>query len=413
MTKSQINKLGKRLKKKIQQDLKQEEKELIALQEYRTSFKEDIAPVFNLVSKLSKDERSDSIVSFRIKRIESILSKIKREPTMALSNMGDIAGCRIILYAESALKNLVATIHKEFTVKHINDYTLKAKEDGYQGYHIYVESPLNPGKTIEIQLRTIQTHRWASLVEIIDILYDLKLKEGAKHPRFQEFIKLLSYEKKELTINQKRRIIDIDDKLKVYQKLLEVFINNNIAIRETWLEISQKIDDKYFIFEVDQHNKSSIVSIGDYHTAEAQYFNMFRTNNTSNFVLTHISKPNFNRVCVAYASYMMTKHDYLKDWNRFAIDILQHDSKHGKRSKFKLYDNIISRNLEDQMALLVSESDELTKRMDNLGTESTHDGLSEWLQEIDDSYSETEKMAKQIQKLRPQRKSFFSWLMEN
>jgi ppGpp synthetase/RelA/SpoT-type nucleotidyltranferase len=64
----------------------------------------------------------------------------------------------------------------EFNVKYVNNYLVNAKEDGYRGYHLYVESPIDRDKLIEIQLRTVTAHKWASLVEIIDILYNLKLK---------------------------------------------------------------------------------------------------------------------------------------------------------------------------------------------------------------------------------------------
>jgi hypothetical protein len=38
-----------------------------------------------------------------------------------------------------------------------------------------------------------------------------------------------------------------------------------------------------------------------------------------NFVLTHAEKPNFKRICIAYASYMLVNHDYLEDWNEFTF----------------------------------------------------------------------------------------------
>ncbi len=79
-TKSQINKLGKSLRLTIKEGSKIDTHDLEKLQEYRTSFKEDISPVFENVAKISKRIRKDCVISLRIKRIESILSKIKREP---------------------------------------------------------------------------------------------------------------------------------------------------------------------------------------------------------------------------------------------------------------------------------------------------------------------------------------------
>ncbi len=230
MTKSQVNKLGKEIRRKLRENISLPEDELLNLQAYRTSFKDDLAPVFHEISNLSRNERKDSIVSFRIKRIESILSKIKREPTMSLGNMGDIAGCRVILYSENALENLVASIKKKYAVKNFNDYTVTPKEDGYTGYHLYIESPINQDKLLEIQLRTMTTHKWASLVEIIDVILNLKLKEGQKNEQLQKFLKLLSVKKELLTLDQKKEIIDIDSKFSIYKLLNEVFLKNYISI---------------------------------------------------------------------------------------------------------------------------------------------------------------------------------------
>ena len=69
---------------------------MLLLQEYSDiHLKMTLLLFLEFISELSRKERKDSIISFRIKRIESIISKIGREPTMALGNMGDIAGCRI------------------------------------------------------------------------------------------------------------------------------------------------------------------------------------------------------------------------------------------------------------------------------------------------------------------------------
>lgn len=122
MTKSQINKLGREIRNKLKANESLSENDLLNLQTYRTSFKDDLSRIFYEISILSRNERKDGIVSFRIKRIESILSKIKREPTMALGNMGDIAGCRIILYSDTALHNLAKSINHKYIVKNFNDY---------------------------------------------------------------------------------------------------------------------------------------------------------------------------------------------------------------------------------------------------------------------------------------------------
>lgn len=204
LTKTQINKLGKSIRENIKNEDTIPVEDLEKLQEYRTSYKSDLSSVFGKIAEITKDNRKDNIISFRIKRIESILSKIKRQPTMSLGNMGDIAGCRILVHNENSISNLIEQIDKNFTITSFKNYLETPKEDGYRGYHLYIESPINKNKLIEIQIRTIKCHTWASMVEIIDILYNLKIKEGEHHPDFERFLILLS-RIEELTFDEKKR----------------------------------------------------------------------------------------------------------------------------------------------------------------------------------------------------------------
>ena len=407
ISKSQINKLGKKIRHSLRNNEDIKECDLLLLQEYRTSFKDDIATVFRFISELSGKERKDSIVSFRIKRIESIISKIGREPTMALGNMGDIAGCRIIVYTKSTCDNLIDSIKNSFDVKNINDYTIERKNDGYTGYHIYIASPINPNKTVEIQIRIISTHRWASFVEIIDIIYNLKLKEGEIHPDFQKFIYLLSYNKDELTIQQKKEIIDIDARHKVYSRLNEVFIKNQISIRKSWLELSQNIEKDYYIIEIDSTKKSQISSFNDYHTAEEVYFEMFKTNKDSNFVLTHIEKPNFKRICIAYASYMMVKHNYQNDWNNYAMDVMDYEGKEGTFRNFDIYKDYVQRNINEQIKLVANEVTELNKCIITNANGNNSFGIEEWVSELKSKYEELKGDLEDLKNKRPFRKKKF------
>lgn len=402
MSKSQINKLGKEIRHKLRSKEDLSEEDYLKLQEYRTSFKDDLASVFNEISTLSRNERRDSIVSFRIKRIESILSKIKREPTMALGNMGDIAGCRVILYSDHALHKLAEIIDQKYKVKNYNDYTKKPKDDGYRGYHIYIESPKNSDKLLEIQLRTITTHKWASLVEIIDVILDLKLKEGEKNEALRKFLFLLSLDKNDLTTEQKKEIIDIDSQHNIYKLLNEVFLKNNILFRKKWIPLSNNPGNFYFIIEVDSSKKSNIISITEYKEAEAKYFEMFLTNKESNFVLTYIENPNYKKICIAYSSYTLIKHDYLEDWSSLAKDIIK-DSKSDKSKNPAIYSDLIKRNLKDQLELIDSEIKEINNHLANSDTDASN-GIDEWIEELRERSVTVNRFYNEVSKMKIPRK---------
>lgn len=393
MTKSQVNKLGKLIRRELRESVNPSENLLDNLQLYRTSFKDDLSEVFEKISDIAKSVRKDSIISFRIKRIESILSKIRRQPTMALGNMGDIAGCRILVYHSSSLQKVIELLHQSFNVKDVNDYLKEVKEDGYRGYHMYIESPINKDKLIEIQVRTVESHKWASMVEIIDMIYDTKIKEGQEHPDFQKFLLLLS-DKSNLDISRKEEMIGIDNKYSIHSKLNEVFIKNHIKIRKDWLNISPN-QNPYFIIEVDSNKTSNISSYSNYETAEKVYFEKFKENNESNFVLTHIEKPNFKRLCVAYASYVLIKHDYMNDWSKFTSDIIEFFIEKEDYDKIKFYRNYIQNNLKLQIDLLGNEF----KEMEDYRSQNSLDysGYEEWFDELKDRLSEIKKIVTERQ----------------
>ncbi len=393
MTKSQVNKLGKLIRRELRESENSSEDLLDKLQIYRTSFKDDLSEVFEKITDIAKSVRKDSIISFRIKRIESILSKIKRQPTMALGNMGDIAGCRILVYRSSSLQKVIEQLHQSFNVQDVNDYLKEVKEDGYRGYHLYIESPINKDKLIEIQVRTVESHKWASMVEIIDMIYGTKIKEGQEHPDFQKFLLLLS-DKSNLNISRKEEVIGIDNKYSIHSKLNEVFIKNHVKIRKDWLTISP-YQNPYFIIEVDVNKTSNISSYSNYETAEKVYFEKFKENNESNFVLTHIEKPNFKRLCVAYASYVLIKHDYMNDWSIFTSDIIEYFIEKEDYDKIRFYRNYIQDNLNLQIDLLGSEF----KEMEDYRSQNSLDysGYEEWFGELKDRLSEIKKIATERQ----------------
>jgi ppGpp synthetase/RelA/SpoT-type nucleotidyltranferase len=405
MTKSQVNKLGKLIRRELRESENPSESLLDNLQIYRTSFKNDLSEVFEKISDIAKSVRKDSIISFRIKRIESILSKIRRQPTMALGNMGDIAGCRILVYHASSLQKVIALLHLSFNVKDVNDYLKEIKEDGYRGYHLYIESPINKDKLIEIQVRTVESHKWSSMVEIIDMIYDTKIKEGQKHPDFQKFLLLLS-DKSNLGIPQKQEMIGIDNKHSLHSKLNEVFIKNHVKIRKDWLTISPN-QNPYFIIEVDSNKTSNIYSYSNYETAEKVYFEKFKENNESYFVLTHLEKPNFNRLCLAYASYVLIKHDYMNDWSKFTSDLIEYFIEKEDYNNIKFYRNYIQRNLTLQLDLLSNDF----KEMEDYKNQNTLDysEYEEWFDELKTRLGEIKKIVTERQN--DKKRSFWSKML--
>src|SRR5688572_32983477 len=102
MTKNQTDKVGDR----IRQETIIDDRTLEQLQLYRISFKDSLSKIFNILCESTKQISSDNLVTYRIKRIESIVSKLKRFPDMKLSRMADIGGCRCILRSDKEVYKL-------------------------------------------------------------------------------------------------------------------------------------------------------------------------------------------------------------------------------------------------------------------------------------------------------------------
>lgn len=152
MTNGEIDRLGLRIKSA---NGKIEVADLELLQEYRKTFQRPIANVFSFVLKAARKVDSSCTVSYRIKRIDTIIEKIQRFDDMRFSRMWDIAGCRCIFnsYDDEKTYRLLELIYDEFGHDcKTTDYIRFPRESGYRSIHIYVQDR-ETGAHVEIQIR--------------------------------------------------------------------------------------------------------------------------------------------------------------------------------------------------------------------------------------------------------------------
>ena len=196
MTNGEIDRLGERIRASKGNP---NSNDIDLLQEYRQSFQEPIARVFSSVLQLARKVDRQAIVTFRIKRIDTIIDKLSRTQNkesgpMQFSRMWDIAGCRCIINTSDSnrLYDLLSSIKEVFgNASKIVDHINPPKEDGYRSLHIYVKDQLS-GKRIEIQIRNRKQHNWATLVEIVDLLYGTRYKEYGNNGKLGRFLLLFS-----------------------------------------------------------------------------------------------------------------------------------------------------------------------------------------------------------------------------
>lgn len=114
-------------------------------------------------------------IATRIKSPESIMNKMKKKSCQMtyqdmMEHINDIAGMRIVCSFENDIDTIVEILESFSDIKILKrkNYIENVKESGYRSYHLIVNVPINFLQEIiyvkvEIQVRSIGMHFWASL----------------------------------------------------------------------------------------------------------------------------------------------------------------------------------------------------------------------------------------------------------
>ena len=344
MTKGEIDRLGQ----KIGASAEVSQEDLNKLQEFRQTFQEPISNVFNFVLGVERKVDKQCIVTYRIKRIDTIVEKLRRfhenpNGKMNLSRMWDIAGCRCILNStdEDKLYVLLKKMQKEYGRDcKVNDYVAEQKDSGYRSIHIYVKDHQTQ-KPIEIQIRNKAQHNWATLVEIVDLLFGTKNKERGAESQLGRFLYLYS-KAEDLTKEEFSEMLKIERKVKVFERMSNVLTRNYLNIRRQWLK--QKTKGSYFVITANK-NGSEIISFPTFKEAETAYYEKYLANSDSNIVLTHLRMPDFNQISMAYSNYVLAMHAFFDDYRVLVSRKIIMCLKDGFYYKFFKYFKIYTSNV--------------------------------------------------------------------
>ncbi|HYR22239.1 MAG TPA: RelA/SpoT domain-containing protein [Chthoniobacterales bacterium] len=140
-----------------------------------------------------------AIVAERRKRLESILSKLQREPSMKLTQMQDIAGCRAIVGSVASVDRLVDIYQRsdlKHKLHHVKDYIASPKPSGYRGAHMIYEYFSDKrdtwnGLKVELQFRSPLQHVWATAVETVGAFTKQALKSSRGQAEWLRFFALM------------------------------------------------------------------------------------------------------------------------------------------------------------------------------------------------------------------------------
>ena len=145
------------------------EEDFRLLDHYRLSFRE----AFEFVVRRIRDDLGFEPTGRPAKSTTSIAEKLRRE-TIRLTQIQDIAGCRIV--TPDMLDQVLVKNELEYQFK--GAIIVDRRENpshGYRAVHVIVQ---HHGKLVEIQVRTALQHLWAELSEKLADLIDPAIKYG-------------------------------------------------------------------------------------------------------------------------------------------------------------------------------------------------------------------------------------------
>lgn len=178
LSKSQIDRLGDRLKKGVPS-----EADLRLLDEYRHSF----GLAYDVVIRTIREKLHLEPTGRPAKSTSSIAEKLCRE-SIRLSQVQDIAGCRVIVADVFTQDQTIATLRDTFPETRMMDRR-KNPSHGYRAVHIIVAAY---GMSVEIQVRTALQHLWAELSERLADVVDSNIKYGGGAPEDRQWLALIS-----------------------------------------------------------------------------------------------------------------------------------------------------------------------------------------------------------------------------
>ena len=254
----------------------------------------------NVSEKIGKT----SLSAQRLKRVPSIIKKLNRsygenKPSMKLTQMQDIAGCRVVMPNVKQVNKLYQEYYVKGDLKHkkVNEknYILYPKADGYRSIHLIYRYSSDKGKKdyngllIEVQIRSKLQHLWATAVETVDFFTSQAIKSNEGQKSWMTFFRLVSsafaqfenclmiqgvLEKKEKLyslIRQKEKELQVRTKMKHWTNTIRQFdqLKNKKKSQFFLLELDT-IQEKLTISSYSKRNEQK--AILDYAKAEKRIY---------------------------------------------------------------------------------------------------------------------------------------------
>jgi putative GTP pyrophosphokinase len=283
--------------------------------------------------KIAKRFSKNALIAQRLKRAESIINKLIILPKMPLSNMQDIAGCRAVMPGMNEVKSIFTYLDNTTKMQHERvrtaNYIEEPKESGYRSIHLIykyksnnVKNKVYNGCQIEMQIRTLIQHSWATAVETAGMFLDTALKSNQGPENWKYFFRLTGslfaylennpIDNKLGTIKGIRRsIIAVEKELGAIKKLN--LYNNSIKIAEN----KKRVNDKYYVLELDSNKKTLNVynyARDEFDLASKMYVEKEKDREKKDIVLVSVNS--INLLKRAYPNYFVDTSRFISNFNK-------------------------------------------------------------------------------------------------
>ncbi|WP_269076552.1 RelA/SpoT domain-containing protein [Arthrobacter antioxidans] len=206
-SRSAVERASKQIRKGIGSAVELENARAV-LSEFRSAHAFPLNAVTVTVRQKALTINGHAVIAQRLKRLPTILDKLKRHPRMNVVTMQDLGGCRVIFPSLAEVDQLVRELRNAPRARNrivrVYDYLRHDEENdrsgpkpsGYRGMHLTYEYRASKkeyeGLRIELQVRTQFQHAWATAVETMDLFSGSELKYSKGDLRVIRFFVVVS-----------------------------------------------------------------------------------------------------------------------------------------------------------------------------------------------------------------------------
>lgn len=161
---------------------------------FRAAHQKPLVKANNGLRSIANSLEISAVISQRLKRMATIIDKLHRHPTMDLSRMQDIGGCRAVVDSIEDLRRMERKLRHNRPPVGYDDYIVNPRASGYRAVHVVVcyEDQERIDRRIEVQFRTPHMHAWAIAVERLSGRLDVDVKSGFGPQEVQAWMAAIS-----------------------------------------------------------------------------------------------------------------------------------------------------------------------------------------------------------------------------